>query len=279
MPLLLYLPVYFKYIGLSPVYIGLLNGIRPILQSVGTPFLVTLCERFHSRKVLFVISCLIMIGKALIIFLLLYPSHQLCTVNYVNQTRHSAREISSHFVEHGLVKHARNAGLSMKKNLAVKETFLYQMILRKTPNGEGGNFQSKSNAYFGKTIFNGQLRNPSNKNNNGKVILSQVSANNSVSQITLPAPSGNSYGTIEYFIINDEDEVFRIFVFLLVLALLVDWFDAAVFTVVDHSCAANLESERYGFVRLWGNVGWGVMTLVIGCMSLHRFSIRLCPVR
>ena len=45
-----YLPLYFKQLGLSASEAGLLAGIRPIIQFIGSPFWSLLADKFKARK-------------------------------------------------------------------------------------------------------------------------------------------------------------------------------------------------------------------------------------
>lgn len=271
MPLLLYLPVYFKYIGLNAVHVGLLNGIRPILQSTATPLLVMLGERFSSRKLLFIISCLVMIARVLIIFLFLRPRHQVCTVKYINESDYTVREMS-HFIEHKLTKRSLvTEDWSWNWKDATNETINYagpkERLYRAGRNLKSPPIASNGTAFVQKPSEGLNQTHP-----NG---MTNVSSSNVSGSTMTPLTERTNNIRVEYHVVNDQDEVYRIFIALLILAILGDWFDATIFTLVDHSCVANLESESYGFVRLWGNVGWGLITPTIGFIMYH-FHDEMC---
>lgn len=278
MPLLLYLPVYFKYLGLGPVYVGLLNGIRPILQSIGTPLLVMLGEKFRSRKLLFVISCIVMISKVLVIFLLLRPKNQLCTVKYINESSHIIKE-KSYFVEHKLSKRSlvtdnwsapwnwKNAKNDTSHPFTAKKN-LYgtKMNWRYEDGGESSITSGNATTFVEKT----------KKENQTGLNETINPTTDNMSRPTRPKPTKKTNNIkIEYHVVDDDNEVYRIYVGLLIMVFLGDWFDATVFTLVDHSCAATMATGRYGKIRLWGNVGWGVMTPVIGIVIYH-FDYEIC---
>lgn len=253
MPLLLFLPVYFKYIGLTPIYVGILAAIRPVLQSIGTPFLLAVGEKFRSQKVLFVVSCVVMIGRVLIILLFLRPTYQRCTITYTNISDGTLRE-ASHFVEHKLSKRSLVMDdWSRSQNDIANDNFIFGT--NKIINGEKLN----------KTLHQNITANTSSHLTNNNIIRSTLAH---------PTKKANDI-LVEYSLVNDKTEVYHIFIALLILGLLGDSFEATVFTLVDHSYTANMEIDHYGITRLWGNLGWGVITPIIGAV-MYYFNHVLC---
>lgn len=277
MPFLLFLPVYFKYMGLSAVYVGILAGIRPILQSIGTPFLVVVGEKFQSKRMLFVISCLVMVGRVLVVFLLLRPTNQRCTVAYINITDNTMRG-SSHLVEHRLSKRSLVTDYWLKGlNDAVANNIF-------THSAEESNIRNETklnNTLHHQVVTSSEnkasfLPNPGNKMANSTYNTTN-NTTNMRTRSTLQAPPTKKANDIivKYRLDNNDAEVYRIFIGLLVLGLLADCFEATIFTLVDHSYTANMENKQFGLTRLWGNLGWGIMTPVVGVV-VYYFPHMMC---
>lgn len=271
-PFLLYFPIYLKHIGLNAAQVGVIGGVRPIFQSIATPLLVLVGDRLRSRKLLFVISSLIGIVKLICLFLLLKPSYQHCvvtTVEFANKTRIVVSE-HRYVIQHRLNKRDVTDQWSPNgKNqdeYILTEHFEQNDVENRSyyPNVKGKNGKSVKGGSAGIDRRNNESVN-AEKINTLLHPLNATQSENSTSK-------GNSVRK-EYRIINDE-EVRRLFYSLLVVAVVTDLFDGAVFMLVDH---ASLENHRqdYGFSRLWGTLGWGLMAPTIAIV-LHSAPHELC---
>ena len=90
-----YLPVYLRQIGLSAFAVGLLVGIRPIVQLASAPFWTVVADKFRKRKAILVMS--IMAWLILTIALaFVEPTEEICEYTaknsshnvFVNYTKH-----------------------------------------------------------------------------------------------------------------------------------------------------------------------------------------------
>ena len=80
-----YLPVYFRQIGLPASQVGLLLGLRPIVQFASAPFWAIMADRYRKRKsvlVMSVISWLIMTMTLAFV----EPTNEICEIRQGNDT-------------------------------------------------------------------------------------------------------------------------------------------------------------------------------------------------
>lgn len=80
-----YLSLYFKQLFLGAGYVGIIVGIRPLIQCIGAPFWGIIADRYHAGKVIFLGSVIAWIAKALIL-LSVQPKSQYCIEVYTNRT-------------------------------------------------------------------------------------------------------------------------------------------------------------------------------------------------
>ena len=78
-----FLPLYFKQLALGASYVGLIVGIRPLIQCIGAPFWGVLADRYRAGKIIFIGSLFAWIAKALVI-LSVRPHNQHCITIYTN---------------------------------------------------------------------------------------------------------------------------------------------------------------------------------------------------
>ena len=80
-----YLPVYFRQIGLPASQVGLLLGLRPIVQLASAPFWAIMADRYRKRKSVLVMSvlCWLIMTMALAF---VEPTNEICEVRQGNGT-------------------------------------------------------------------------------------------------------------------------------------------------------------------------------------------------
>ena len=236
MPVLLFLPLYLKYNGLSTTQVGLIAGLRPLLQAIGTPIVIKLATKFHARKLLFVTSCILMIGKFFMIFIILRPNQEICRM------RLNDGQVESTYIGHSLTKRA-----------VVMDEWL--QVLNYTPNDLSLEY------YDTNKVAKLQNNNSTDKNDSWPTVPSETKqpSGGQVSNATTthtPAAQKNRVKITQYQI-DHEHEVYLIFIAIIFLALATDYFDACIFTLVDNVYRPNV-------AWVWGDIAWGVMTLIIG---------------
>ena len=261
---LLYVPVYFKYLGLSAIYVGLLNGIRPLMQTIGAPLWGVIGDRFRIRKIIFVFAFVVMTVKTMMFFVF-RPENTMCVVTYYNSTK-SIIQNKTYVVKHDIVKRWSS---SENPNLDMELTNSKSMLTDAGPEilkQRGLNTFANLNTFNIKNKHFTEMSNMAQKTPQNEK-LSLDSEPFMEDERTL-VKNYRDY-SVHYKLIYDDDESTRIFFSILLLVICGDAFDAAVFTLADTSCLDTLGSENYGYYRLWGSAGWGIMTPVIGLIITH----------
>ncbi|XP_028404758.1 major facilitator superfamily domain-containing protein 6-like [Dendronephthya gigantea] len=90
-----YLPVYLRQIGLSAFAVGLLVGIRPIVQLASAPFWTVVADKFRKRKAILVMSIMAWLVMT-IALVFVEPTEEICEFTaknsshnvFVNYTKH-----------------------------------------------------------------------------------------------------------------------------------------------------------------------------------------------
>ncbi|XP_028415612.1 major facilitator superfamily domain-containing protein 6-like [Dendronephthya gigantea] len=273
LPFLFYFPVYLKHIGLNTSQVGLVSGIRPVFQSIATPLLVLIGDRLHSRKLLFIVSSFVTITKLICLYLLLRPSHQQCVVKTVLYTN-SSRTVTQHsfLIEHKLSKRdVMDRWSAQGKNqqdrvleASKSEKRLYHV-------------RKISSAFKREENHEMSVKTDDNDENAGNdlIAISNETKNENPERFDdNNITKHGQHSETEHYIINNEIETRNLFYSLLAVVLITDMFDAAMFTLVDHSCIQH-QRESYGYTRLWGTLGWGLMTPVIAVV-LHSVPHEFC---
>lgn len=238
MPVLLYLPIYLKYLGLSSSQVGLLCGLRPLLQAIGAPILIKLSTKFHARKLLFVSSCILMIGKFFVILILLRPQHSICKITY------STGRVEFRHIEHRLTRRA----------VVMDE---WSQVLNYTPNDL--TFQDyKPNKVT-------KLQSDRKDKIHGLPTIQPEAKQPAFDQVlNTTRAQNNQTRMIRYRVYNNQHELYLTFIVILILTLATEYFDACIFTLVDNVYRPNV-------AWVWGDVIWGVMTFIIGIILDQRY--------
>lgn len=275
-PFVMFRPVFFKYIGLSPSYVGLLCGLRFVLQAAATPILLLIAERFSARKLTFVISYIVLMAKLLIILVALRPEHQKCVINHIKDENTQKIFIIHHVLfKRDLtetwnetdkdVQILGNVHLAANKTLFENKTPIVNTE-NQTEHLATAKFKKTRNethSLVPPTEISPKIRNQSSNN-------SKNSEN-----VRVGLPTTPKSGIAEHIIYNDRSEIFRIFTCLLVLVILSDSFDAAMFSLVEDSCSATLDEYHYGQAQTSGTVGWGIIVPSVGII-IYYFNREFC---
>ena len=231
MPVLLFLPLYLKYVGLSTTQVGLITGLRPLLQAIGTPILIKLSTRFRARKLLFILSCILMIGKFFMIFVVLRPDREVCRIKYDN-----GQIIKDRFVNH----------IMTRRSVVIDE---WLQVMNFTPNYLSfENYDTNDSISTNKNASWSTIR-PKTIQSSGGPALNELT-NSTVS------PTLNHTSIAQYQFEHAAD-VHHIFIAIIILTVAIDVFDACIFTLVDDVYRPNV-------AWVWGDMAWGVIAVVIG---------------
>lgn len=268
---LLYVPVYFKYLGLSAIQVGLLNGIRPLMQTIGAPLWGILGDRFRIRKTIFLTAFVVMTVKTML-FLLFRPQNQICVVSYYNSSNALVKN-STYVIEHSITKAKRSSVDS--ETLANMQ--MSEGLLQRNTSKFASRKEEKLNEVEGVSVVGTKARRITTLDKKAATSEGKsIHANLSFDDENTVIREDNFY-VVKYTTIRDSEELTYIFLAMLLLIIFGDSFDAAVFTLADTSCLDTLGGDNYGYYRLWGSAGWGIMTPFIGFL-ISQFSAEKCGV-
>ena len=116
-----YLPVYFRQIGLSAIQVGLLVGMRPIVQFASAPFWAIVADKYRKRKSVLVMSVLAWLIMT-ISLAFVEPTNELCELRAGSGSH-------MRIVNHTKVK----TGFFKRSLLAVQEEFVNTGEVERSP--------------------------------------------------------------------------------------------------------------------------------------------------
>ena len=250
-----YVSVYLKTLGLTASHVGLINGTHPLLQIVGAPLAGILGDRYKIKRVLLLVGLVLMTVRTML-YLPFQPQKQECNVVYVNNTHHAV--ISSKLIEFHITKRSSQDRLPTSTYKAQKGSELKSDL--------GTKFQdileSLSHDYiFNISSYDAELKMIMRPNSEVDPFLSPPS---------VIIEKGKYYKLI-FVKTEDQDEIERIFIILLCLALVGEVFEALVSTIADTCCLDYLgeDRERFGMFRFWGALGAGITSPISGAIFDH----------
>ncbi|XP_054418608.1 major facilitator superfamily domain-containing protein 6 isoform X2 [Pteronotus mesoamericanus] len=254
------LPVYYKQLGMSPSQSGLLVGIRYFIEFCSAPFWGVVADRFKKGKIVLLFSLLCWVLFNLGIGFV-KPATLRC-VPKIPPTAHPTN--SSHLLtilptNYSIITSPR---MREKRNLLL---FNGPMMLE--------------------TELNITEAAP-NKTSTPTVEPQTDEITDHIKDLTLnpstgsPAPPGNvtrettttivattkSLPSDQVTLVYDQKEVESIFLVILVVVIIGEFFSASSVTIVDTVTLQYLgkHRDRYGLQRMWGSLGWGLAMLSVG---------------
>lgn len=290
------LSVYYKQLGMSPTQSGLLVGIRYFIEFCSAPFWGVVADHFKKGKVVLLFSVLCwLVFNCGIGFV--RPADATCELkdpsaggppnatgsSAANHSRHhrdlvftpSLHENMSAF--NWLSRFEREAKGPPSTSVAPTST------TKPTTAAHASQSASASNS----TRTNMATRSPSPTHNASAVStvyghitlpattstrLTVTVTTSTVSTVsamtsTRPATPTTAKPSIHY----NEDQVESIFLLILLLVIIGEFFSAPAVTIVDTVTLQYLgrHRDRYGLQRMWGSLGWGLAMLSVGIWIDH----------
>ncbi|NXH22534.1 MFSD6 protein, partial [Bucco capensis] len=258
------LPVYYKQLGMSPSQSGLLVGIRYFIEFCSAPFWGVVADRFKK-------------GKIVLLFSLL------CWVLF-NLGIGFVRPATLRCVPKGLPPaHPTNASsllTAVPQNTSVSSLLL--PVSTASPKIRGKRDLLTSSLV---TLEPTGTANPGitfllpTQNNNVEFVLETsthlIMKNITTSPISLgnvtPSPTPTAITTKpipsdQGMLVYDQQEVEAIFLLILLVVIIGEFFSASSVTIVDTITLQYLgkHRDRYGLQRMWGSLGWGLAMLSVG---------------
>lgn len=269
---LLYVPVYFKYLGLSAIHVGLLNGIRPLMQTIGAPLWGIIGDRFRIRKFIFITAFIVMTVKTML-FLLFRPQNEVCFKTYYNSSNKIVKN-TSYVIRYDVTKRSSEYIKILNKHRPSNEDLLGKV----GPTTPSKRDESHPHVNL-ERIVNKDMLEIGDKDREilrpwEKSTIERRTIHSNVSHDEKTMVKKNHSHIVKYATVRDDQEITYIFIGILLLIIFGDAFDAAVFTLADTSCLDTLGGDNYGYYRLWGSAGWGIVTPIIGFVISHFSSVK-----
>ncbi|XP_012885047.1 PREDICTED: major facilitator superfamily domain-containing protein 6 isoform X1 [Dipodomys ordii] len=262
------LPVYYKQLGMSPSQSGLLVGIRYFIEFCSAPFWGVVADRFRKGKIVLLFSLL-----CWVLFNLGIGFVKPATLRCVPKIPPTARPTNaSHPVTilpmnssavsfltlSPKIREKRNMPLSNWSTVeAEPDSIVPDIYTTALPKTSEPTLQPQTEGITDHII---------------ELILN--------ASTTIPVPTGNvtretttaivtttkSLPLDQVTLVYDQQEVEAIFLVILVVVIIGEFFSASSVTIVDTVTLQYLgkHRDRYGLQRMWGSLGWGLAMLSVG---------------
>ncbi|KAM9032255.1 major facilitator superfamily domain-containing protein 6 [Sarcophilus harrisii] len=265
------LPVYYKQLGMSPSQSGLLVGIRYFIEFCSAPFWGVVADRFRKGKIVLLFSLLCWVLFNLGIGFV-KPATLRCvpkilpTVHPTNGS-HLLTTIppNSSIVPPLTIVQATPPKTREKRNslanLTLEEELTNPGLVSPSPPDDIA------------IVFTVQPTTSSSTNNSMLLIqnintttMTPVVAGNLTKVTTTPSLTTKVSPSDQRILVYDQQEVEAIFLVILLVVIIGEFFSASSVTIVDTVTLQYLgkHRDRYGLQRMWGSLGWGLAMLSVG---------------
>ena len=258
-----YLGIYFKQIGLSAGSVGILAGVRPLIQCASGPLWAIIADKYKARKAVLLFSILAWLVMT-VLLAFPRPHHEVCkAVNRTSESNGSKHHSQKKDLIPSIGFQGHMTGIlpipgcfPMCPDQAIART--ERSAMRDDKSVVISNFVMKD--FFNSSkIYNRYLKD-SDKNTTSHSKLQKK----------------QSY-EIEYKIERNPKEIRDIFIILLILIVVGEFLEAPSFIMTDTALLEHLGEKKslYGRTRLFGSLGYGVASFSIGAI-LDRFHYQYC---
>uniref|UniRef100_A0A803W3I1 Major facilitator superfamily domain containing 6 n=1 Tax=Ficedula albicollis TaxID=59894 RepID=A0A803W3I1_FICAL len=244
------LPVYYKQLGMTPSQSGLLVGIRYFIEFCSAPFWGVVADRFKKGKIVLLFSLL-----CWVLFNLGIGFVRPATLRCVPKGLPPAHPTNASSL---LTTIPQNASMSSplttvsaaspkvrgRRDLATSGPVTLETAGTPNPN---------ITSLLTHLVLKSTATSPASP---GNTTLSTTPASIS----TKPMPSDQAV------LVYDQQEVEAIFLLILLVVIIGEFFSASSVTIVDTITLQYLgkQRDRYGLQRMWGSLGWGLAMLSVG---------------
>lgn len=228
------LPVYYKQLGMMASRSGLLVGIRYFIEFCSAPFWGVVADRFKK-------------GKAVLLFSVFCWLVFNCGIGFVKPAEMKCVE-----------KDATTTAIPV----TTTTTFSNVTGVSSTANHTRGRRSVLD--LHGLPELHRHLRSADSNMTSPPPNATTPTSSTSTSS---PAPTKAK----EYQIAFNQDQVETIFLLILLVIIVGEFFSAPAVTIVDTVTLQYLGKarDRYGLQRMWGSLGWGLAMLLVGIWIDH----------
>ncbi|XP_042586406.1 major facilitator superfamily domain-containing protein 6-B-like isoform X1 [Cyprinus carpio] len=256
------LAVYYKQLGMTPSQSGLLVGIRYFIEFCSAPFWGVVADRFKKGKALLLFSVLCwVVFNCGIGFV--KPAAMTCvskdptvatTSNFTNYTQYGNHTRQRRY----LIEDVYSAPPLSQPILAAygpHSRYIRSANVNSTSTPSGNSTESP----VGITM----LSNSTTASPRPSTVTSKSTSTTETQATTAKLK--------EYFIVFNKEQVDTIFLLILLVIIIGEFFSAPAVTIVDTVTLQYLgqHRDRYGLQRMWGSLGWGIAMLSVGIWIDH----------
>ncbi|XP_030133698.3 major facilitator superfamily domain-containing protein 6 isoform X2 [Taeniopygia guttata] len=258
------LPVYYKQLGMTPSQSGLLVGIRYFIEFCSAPFWGVVADRFKKGKIVLLFSLLCWVLFNLGIGFVrpatlrcvpkglppAHPTNASSLLTTILQNTSMSSPLTTVSAASPKVRGRRDLVTSSPVTLETMGTPNPEITFLVPTQSNDEDFTLENSTHL---ILQSTTTSPASL---GNTTLSTTTASIS----TKPMPSDQAV------LVYDQQEVEAIFLLILLVVIIGEFFSASSVTIVDTITLQYLgkHRDRYGLQRMWGSLGWGLAMLSVG---------------
>ncbi|XP_016301141.1 major facilitator superfamily domain-containing protein 6-B-like isoform X1 [Sinocyclocheilus anshuiensis] len=256
------LAVYYKQLGMTPSQSGLLVGIRYFIEFCSAPFWGVVADRFKK-------------GKAVLLFSVLCWVIFNCGIGFVKPaamtcvSKDPTVEAPNNFTNY-----------TQTGNRTRQRRYLIEDMYSAPPLSQPILEAYEPHSRYIRSANVNTTGTPSGNSTENPVGVSMPSNSTIVSPRTSTLASKSTSTTEtqattaklkENIIVFNKEQVDTIFLLILLVIIIGEFFSAPAVTIVDTVTLQYLGQHRdhYGLQRMWGSLGWGVAMLSVGIWIDH----------
>lgn len=252
------LAVYYKQLGLSASRSGLLVGIRYFIEFCSAPFWGVVADRFKKGKIVLLFSVLCWLAFN-------------CGIGFVKPAEMKCVEEGGTPLTTAapVTTTLGNSNLTQPTNSSnsTNHTRTRRSVLDLLGLQELMDFYLVDHHRYKRSADTNTTSTPFNLTNTTQFMLNTTITPTTT---TSPAPTKPE----KYQIVYNKDQVESIFLLILLVIIVGEFFSAPAITIVDTVTLQNLGKarDRYGLQRMWGSLGWGLAMLLVGIWIDHTHN-------
>lgn len=252
------LAVYYKQLGLSASRSGLLVGIRYFIEFCSAPFWGVVADRFKKGKavLLFSVMCWLVFNCGIGF---VKPAEMKCeeegAAPMTTTTLPPVTTTMMTLAPSNLTQPSNSTNRSRRSLLDLP--VLHQLVDTYVFNLHRGKRSVSASGTTTVAAATATLTNTTHSLSNTTL----------TSTTTTPATTKPK----KFVIIYNKDQVEKIFLLILLVIIVGEFFSAPAITIVDTVTLHYLGKarDRYGLQRMWGSLGWGLAMLLVGIWIDH----------
>ncbi|XP_068878072.1 major facilitator superfamily domain-containing protein 6 isoform X2 [Aphelocoma coerulescens] len=258
------LPVYYKQLGMSPSQSGLLVGIRYFIEFCSAPFWGVVADRFKKGKIVLLFSLLCWVLFNLGIGFVrpatlrcvpkglppAHPTNASSLLTTIPQNASMSSPLTTVSAASPKVRGRRDLVTSSPVTLETTGTPNPEITFLLPTQSNDVDFVLENSTHL-------ILRN---------ITTSPASPGNATPSTTPASISTKPMPSDQAVLVYDQQEVEAIFLLILLVVIIGEFFSASSVTIVDTITLQYLgkHRDRYGLQRMWGSLGWGLAMLSVG---------------